>query len=209
MGNELRTREENAFFHLMQNVGCMSKCEAIDILLNTYGFRRDSEAEFLIRKFRMGGGIDFADEEKVLLLGSRENKTATKINRDMIQAIAFMCSTTYQEEDLMTAFAGSGSPILTFCSNDMCYEVNKASASQVHKILLLQEKYNKYMKDIKADKFGPDFVGYTTVLMFEESEKEDKILENLDALNLTMPHIIVHFTSSDITQKLEFDRFEK
>lgn len=211
---DLLSEKETDFIGLLNTVECMSVYEA-NYIMQKYMKCSDKQVMKLLNHLKRKYYLSVTSDSKYIMAGSRSRGLGEgELSRDMI--VAFWIALMQFAEDkepfenikynLTKAMGGDG--ILTFLSNGQLYRIHKITSSELYKIKIIEEKYNKKSGRLNNDKYTKNTFDEISIFLFTETNREDFILNKLEELNISIPHSIVILSNSDISTDIAYDKYD-
>ena len=107
-------------------------------------------------------------------------------------------------EDINWIRKNQGGSDISFISDNWVHQVIVLSYKDLFKIKILQQDYDKISNNNKKSEYRCH-----TYFLFPATEDEDTILDQLEEMNITMPHSIVFFKNDDMTKKPAYNIYKQ
>ena len=210
MKNNRLSYEQETLYNIFQSVGCMTYVQA-KMILTKFLRCSENQADYIIHLFIKMRVIESTSENEhgFLICGNRENHTSSGTDRDHVKALYYLIDHAESIEDILSAFNTSTPDVtLTFVLNGLCYEAIPLDGESIYKANVAKRRYVSELSQLDIEKLGDNFSPFITVFMFKASDDEKEVLEKMAALNLSMPHSVVFFKSSNVLEWMEYEEYE-
>ena len=211
MRNELSTIEKD-FVHIVNSVGCMSQYEAYIILMKYMGCT-EGQIFKILRHLNRFDYISLTADDKYLTAGNKEGSTENPLSKSIVVALYIalmqMISDKEQRDALKYIYKPTGMGSLAFVSNGQLYRIFVLSSKDIYRIKIIEESYYKKYKRLNEDKKAVGMkYDEISVFAFLEPNKDDKILEAIEKLELTIPHKIMVSTTINCAENINFNQYD-
>ena len=164
--------EENAFFELLNNVGCLTTLQAKTMLVK-YLFCSDLQASRILQNLANHQYISFCANNTCITAGSRALKFAPKLDPRVIRGMHLCIDMVDSLDNMRFTHIPSDNSNLIFLAQGSLYKVIEIHADETYKINTMQQLYiDALALQKKLNGTGANPFSYVTIFTIPSSEKK-------------------------------------
>ena len=204
MRYERLSKQEQMLFEVFQEVNAMTYEQVKQFLMKFTGCS-ENVPKYIVHNLIRQGAISPTqeDEEGILLCGNNRNQNIQTARNDVMFAMYYLLDKAETLDDMLSlATSYLNNVALSFILDGKLYEAIKVSDKSLSLIETTKQRYiERFAENNKQA------IPFYSVFMFTVhagTEEEAEILEELETMNIEIPHRIVIFRSTDPTTKPDY-----
>ena len=200
--------EENAFFELLNNVGCLTTLQAKTMLVK-YLFCSDLQASRILQNLANHQYISFCANNTCITAGSRALKFAPKLDPRVIRGMHLCIDMVDSLDNMRFTHIPSDNSNLIFLAQGSLYKVIEIHADETYKINTMQQLYiDALALQKKLNGTGANSFSYVTIFTIPSSENKEEMLHLVEESCISYPAAIAYFNVDGYAETPNYDLYK-
>lgn len=196
------SKQEEFLSNFIGKMKCLSMSQ-VHLIMNKYFNCSKGQVNIMLKELSSRQHLTVSEDEKFVLAGGAKSSQREKMDRENIICLYYALDQITDLNELEMMYKPSNGATFSYIADNELYQILYLTSNTLSKILILQSQYIDIKREVTKEEIDDSFA-FKTVFVFGPSEDEKEVLEELEKLDIVMPHILVFMKTKDISEKPQY-----